>query len=205
MNSADSDNRRLAVLISGGGRTLENLAQRIDDGLLKAEIGLVIASRNCPGAELAKARSLPVLVIPGVISVEILQRTLHDHGIRWVALAGYIQLVHIPPGLENRIMNIHPALLPAFGGRGMYGSRVHQAVLDAGCKVSGCTVHLCDDAYDRGPILAQRCCEVREGDTSDSLGARVFELERELYPQVIAALLDGRVSIDGRRARIMQA
>lgn len=205
MNPAERNNRRLAVMVSGGGRTLENLAQRIDDGLLNAEIGLVIASRHCPGAELARARSLPVLVVPGIIDVGVLSRTIRDHSIGWIVLAGYIQLVQFPPGFEHRTVNIHPALLPAFGGRGMYGARVHQAVLDAGCKVSGCTVHLCDDVYDCGPILAQRCCEVREGDTPASLGARVFDLERELYPEVIGALLDGGVSIEGRRARIIKA
>jgi len=100
-------------------------------------------------------------------------------------------------------VNIHPALLPAFGGRGMFGAHVHRAVLDAGCKVSGCTVHFCDDAYDRGPIIAQRCCPVLDDDTPDSLASRVFEVESDLYPETIARLIEGDVRVDGRRVRIV--
>ncbi len=192
-------------MISGGGRTLENLASHIEQGRLSAEIGLVIASSSCPGAERARERELPTLVVPGVIEPGKLARMLSDHGVGWIALAGYLKLLRIPPGFEGRAVNIHPALLPSFGGPGMYGRRVHAAVLEAGCRVSGCTVHLCDDAYDRGPILAQRACEVLDDDTPDSLGARVFVLECELYPRVIQSILTGRVSIEGRRARIMPA
>lgn len=205
MSQAASANRRLAVLISGGGRTLENLAERIEQGALKAEIGLVIASGSCPGAERARSRGLPTLVVPGVIGPDVLGRMLSDHQVAWVALAGYVKLLRIPRGFEHRVVNIHPALLPSFGGPGMYGPRVHKAVLEAGCKVSGCTVHLCDEAYDRGPILAQRSCEVLEDDTPETLAARVFELERQAYPQVLQSLLTGRLSIEGRRARIIKA
>lgn len=192
-------------MISGGGRTLENLASHIEQGRLSAEIGLVIASSACPGAERARKRGLPTLVVPGVIEPGSLARMLSDHGAAWIALAGYLKLLQIPPGFDGRAVNIHPALLPSFGGPGMYGRRVHAAVLEAGCRVSGCTVHLCDDAYDRGPILAQRACEVLDDDTPESLGARVFALECELYPRVIQSILTGRVSIEGRRARIMPA
>jgi phosphoribosylglycinamide formyltransferase-1 len=192
-------------MISGGGRTLENLASHIERGRLSAEIGLVIASSACPGAERARERGLPTLVVPGVIEPGTLARMLSDHGAAWIALAGYLKLLRIPPGFAGRAVNIHPALLPSFGGPGMYGRRVHAAVLEAGCRVSGCTVHLCDAAYDRGPILAQRACEVLDDDTPESLGARVFALECELYPRVIQSILTGRVSIEGRRARIMPA
>lgn len=193
------------MLISGGGRTLENLALHIESGRLNADVALVIASGPCPGAERARARGLPTLIVPGVIPPEILGRMLADHQAGWIALAGYLKLLRIPPGFEGKAVNIHPALLPSFGGAGMYGLRVHRAVLDAGCRVSGCTVHLCDDVYDRGPILAQRACEVLDGDTPESLAARVFALECEVYPQTLQALLMGRISLDGRRARIMQA
>ena len=205
MSASAHGDRRLAVMISGGGRTLENLVVHIERGSLRAEIGLVIASSACPGAERARARGLPTLVVPGVIEPNTLARMLHDHNVGWVTLAGYLKLLRIPAGFEGRAVNIHPALLPSFGGAGMYGRRVHAAVLDAGCKVSGCTVHLCDDAYDRGPILAQRACEVREDDTPESLAARVFALECDLYPVILQALLDGRVSIEGARTRIMPA
>ena len=101
-------------------------------------------------------------------------------------------------------MNIHPAL-PSFGGKGMYGDRVHQAVLDHGCKVTGCTVHLCDDRYDTGPIVAQESCEVRDADTAHTLAARVFALECRVYPVALRALIEGRVVVDGRRSRILPA
>jgi phosphoribosylglycinamide formyltransferase-1 len=122
-------------------------------------------------------------------------------------LAGYLRRLSIPASLKWKIVNIHPALLPSFGGAGMYGERVHQAVLDAGCKVSGCTVHLCDDEYDRGPIIVQRTCEVREDDTAQTLAARVFEQECLAYPEALRLLMDGRVRIEQagnlHRARIV--
>lgn len=182
-----------------------NLEQRIRAGSLRAAIGVVIASRDCPGARLARERSLPTLVIPGVIESATLGRILADHGVDWVALAGYLKLVQMPAGFMNRFLNIHPALLPSFGGKGMFGRHVHQAILDAGCRVSGCTVHLVDEAFDRGPILAQAACEVREGDTPDTLAARVFTLECELYPATLSRLFAGRLEVSGRRARIVEA
>lgn len=192
----------IAVMLSGSGRTLVNLCERIDAGRVPARIALVIASRECLGAQRARERGIPTVVQTGNIERARLGALLRDHGARWVALAGYLRLLSVPEGFDARIVNIHPALLPAFGGKGMYGDRVHQAVLDHGCKVTGCTVHLCDDRYDTGPILAQATCEVREGDDASSLAARVFALECEVYPETIAALLEGRVEIDGRRSRI---
>lgn len=194
---------RLALLLSGTGRTFGHLADRIDRGELQARIALVIVSRACPGADLALARGLPTLRVPGVIPPETLARILGDHSVDWIVLAGYLKLLRIPPGFENRAVNIHPALLPSFGGQGLYGLHVHKAVLDAGCKVTGATVHLCDDAYDRGPILAQQACEVRDDDSPESLARRVFEIECLLYPRTLSRLFAGRLSIEGRCARIM--
>jgi folate-dependent phosphoribosylglycinamide formyltransferase PurN len=166
----------LAVMISGGGRTLLNLADRIESGSLRGEIRVVIASKMCLGAERARERGLAVLVVPGVIEPGVLGRILRDHGAEWIVLGGYVKYLRVPRGFEGRAVNIHPALLPSFGGRGMYGERVHRTVLEAGCKVSGCTVHLVDEEYDHGPIVAQRACEVREDDTAGTLGERVFGL-----------------------------
>jgi len=194
---------RLAVMLSGGGRTLLNLIDRISRGELAAQISLVIASRDCKGADLARERGLRTRVIGGVIPRATLGDMLRDAAVDWVALAGYLNLVEIPEGYEGRIVNIHPALLPAFGGPGMYGDRVHRAVLETGCKVTGCTVHLCDDRYDTGPILAQRTCDVLDDDTAETLGARVFAAECELYPATLASLFAGRVVTEGRRARIV--
>jgi len=180
-----------------------NLADRIDAGDLDAEVGLVIASRDCLGADRALARGLPTLKIAGEIPAPTLERVLKDHRVDWLVLAGYLRLLHLPDTYQGRAVNIHPALLPLFGGPGMYGDRVHRAVLEAGCKVSGCTVHFCDEAYDRGPIVAQRACEVKDDDTPESLGARVFALETELYPWALQRLVTGRFSIEGRRVRMI--
>jgi len=183
---------RLAVLLSGSGRTLVNLAARIEAGELPAEIALVVASRECPGAERARERGLPTRVVDPKTGQAELARQLREHGADWVVLAGYLSLLPIPSGFEGRVVNIHPALLPRHGGPGMYGERVHRAVLEAGDAESGCTVHLCDGAYDTGPVVLQKTCPVEPGDTPESLAARVFELEREAYPEALRALIAGR-------------
>jgi formyltetrahydrofolate-dependent phosphoribosylglycinamide formyltransferase len=193
----------LAVMLSGSGRTLLNIVDRVERGALDARIAIVIASKECLGAERARAAGLRTLIMPGEIRADDLGRVLDAEGVGLVALAGYVRLLAIPPAYRGRILNIHPALLPSFGGPGMYGHRVHQAVLDAGCKVSGCTVHLCDESYDRGPILVQKVCPVLEGDDAQTLAARVFELEKEAYPEAIELLIDERVQVIGGRARIL--
>ncbi|MCC6227943.1 MAG: phosphoribosylglycinamide formyltransferase [Phycisphaerales bacterium] len=179
----------LVVLLSGGGRTLLNLQDRIDDGSLNARISLVIASRPCAGVDRARARGLTTLVVPGRIPRETLGKLLDDAHGDLVVLAGYLQLVEVPEHYRGKIINIHPALLPAFGGPGMFGHHVHEAVLKAGVKESGCTVHVVDDRYDSGPVLLQRRCPVLPGDTPDTLASRVFEQECLAYPAAIAALL----------------
>lgn len=183
---------RLAVLISGAGRTLANILARIRDGSLYAEIALVIASADNAGAARARAAGLHVVVLPGRISLDAFTSLLREHAIDLVVLAGYLHLLPVPPAYEGRILNIHPALLPDFGGSGMFGRRVHEAVLAAGRTVSGCTVHLVSNQYDKGRILAQSTCPVLPGDTPESLAARVFERECDLYPRVIADVLTGK-------------
>src|SRR5207237_10203077 len=108
-----------------------------------------------------------------------------DANVDLVCCAGWLCLLDIPPKYQGRVMNIHPALLPSFGGKGMYGQRVHQAVMDHGCKVSGCTVHFVDNTYDNGPIILQRTCPVLDDDTADALAHRVFEEEKLAYPEAI--------------------
>lgn len=203
MSEAGVQPTRLAVMLSGAGRTLENLHDRMLSGRMRGEVALVIASRECPGAELARRRGLEVRVVPGVIPADVLGGMLRDAGAGLVALAGYLRMINIPAGYEHRIANIHPALLPSFGGAGMYGLRVHEAVLAAGCRVSGCTVHLVDARFDEGPILVQKACEVKGDDTPESLAARVFALECEAYPEGLELLMAGRVRVEGRRARIL--
>ncbi|QOJ01379.1 MAG: phosphoribosylglycinamide formyltransferase [Phycisphaeraceae bacterium] len=181
----------IAVMISGGGRTLLNLQDAIDRGELRAKITLVVASKEGVGAQRARDRGLPVVVEPGEIPADRLASILRGAGVAWVALAGYLKKVHIPPGFEGKVVNIHPALLPKFGGPGMYGRRVHEAVLRAGERESGCTVHLCDDRYDTGPIVLQESVPVVPGDTPDTLAARVFGAECRAYPEALRRLLGG--------------
>lgn len=188
-----ADPLRLGVLISGGGSTLENLIHRIHDGRLTAvRIALVISSRAAVGGvEIARRAGLPVEIVrprdfsdPDAFS-QRLAELLDRARVELVVMAGFLCLWRVPPRYEGRVLNIHPALLPRFGGRGMYGRHVHEAVLAAGCSESGCTVHLADNEYDHGPIVAQRRIAVAPGDTPDTLAERVMVAERELYPAVI--------------------
>jgi folate-dependent phosphoribosylglycinamide formyltransferase PurN len=195
---------RFAAFVSGTGRTICNLGAEIDAGRLNAEIALVVASRDCPGVEWARERDLATHVHKKPLSARDVERLLTDSGADWGVMGGYTRLLLIPPGFANRVTNIHPALLPSFGGPGMYGPRVHRAVIEAGCRVSGCTVHLCDGTYDTGPIVAQACCPVEAGDTPETLAARVFEQELRLYPEALRTLFAGGWSIEGRRVRMMQ-
>jgi formyltetrahydrofolate-dependent phosphoribosylglycinamide formyltransferase len=181
----------IAVLVSGSGTTLQNLIDEIAAGRLAARISIVIASRPNLGAlDKAAAAGLPSVVVErrqfadaAAFSEAVFR---HVGAADLVCMAGWLQLLPIPPAFENRVINIHPALLPQFGGRGMYGKHVHEAVLKAGCKISGCTVHFVDNEYDHGPIILQRRCDVLADDTAKTLAARVFEEEKIAYPQAIA-------------------
>lgn len=198
---------KLAVLLSGGGTTMQNLADRIAAGSLNAQIVCVVASNTKAfGIERARQLGLPCHVVArkeyedsAAFSAEVFDKA-RSAGAELICLAGFLSLLVIPDDYNWRIINIHPALLPSFGGKGMHGQHVHQAVIDHGCKVSGCTVHFADPTYDTGPILVQRTCPVLPDDSPESLAARVYEQECEAYPQAITALAQGRVSLDGRRA-----
>ena len=199
----------IAVLISGGGTTLQNLIDRIAAGTLPVRIVQVISSRsNVAGVERARKAGLPVEVIErkSFASIEAFSERTFDvcraAGARLICFGGYLQLLKIPPDFRGKVLNIHPALLPGFGGKGMYGQHVHEAVLKSGAKVTGCTIHVVDDQYDHGSIVAQRTVELKPNDTPESLAARVFEQECELYPEVIRAFVEGRISVDGREVRI---
>jgi phosphoribosylglycinamide formyltransferase-1 len=206
---------RLVALISGGGTTLQNLIDRIAAGKLNAEVVGVVASRaDVFGVERAKGAGLPVTVVghgrhPGDESAPTSYADRVWAAIRTfkpdlVCFAGWLHLISIPTDFRHRVLNIHPSLLPAFGGKGMYGHRVHEAVLASGAKVSGCTVHFADDTYDTGPIVVQRCIRVEVGDTPNTLAARVFEAECEAYPEAINLIAAGRVSVQGRRVVISE-
>jgi len=193
---------RLGVLISGGGRTLLNILECIKAGQLNAEVVLVISSRSTvTGVERARTAGLDVKIIRKKDHPDIdqfssqLEAALVEAKVDLVIQAGWLCLWKIPSRYENRVMNIHPALLPSFGGKGMYGHHVHEAVLKVGCKVSGCTVHFCTNEYDKGKIIVQRSCPVKDDDTADTLAARVFEQECIAYPEAIRLFAEGRIKI----------
>lgn len=190
---------RIAVLISGSGTTLQNFIDRIAHGRMQAEIAIVISSNpKAFGIERARQASLPTEVIrrEDFNSVASFSEAIFERcraiDVDLVTLAGFLKLLKIPPDFAGRVMNIHPALLPAFGGKGMYGHRVHEAVLESGARISGCTVHFVDDHFDHGPIILQRQVPVLDDDTPDALAARVFEQEREAYPEAIRLFTSDR-------------
>jgi len=199
---------RLGVLLSGGGRTMLNIQKQIENGKLNAEIVLVISSRlTVKGVERARNIGLEPKIIRRKDFADIdsfsnrIFEELKKAGVDLVIQAGWLCLWHIPPEYENRVMNIHPALLPSFGGQGMWGRHVHEAVLKAGCKVSGCTVHFCTNEYDVGPIIVQRSCKVADDDDADSLAARVFEQECIAYPEAIRLFCEGRLAVENGKVK----
>ena len=193
---------RLGVLISGGGRTLLNIDKCIKQGRINAEVSLVISSRSTvKGVERAREAGFNVKVIRRKDFADVgafsgrLESELVKAGVELVIQAGWLCYWKIPQRYVNRVMNIHPALLPCFGGKGMYGHYVHEAVLKAGCKVSGCTVHFCTNEYDKGPIIIQRVCPVEQNDTADSLAERVFGQECIAYPLAIELFERGELVV----------
>lgn len=193
---------RLGALISGGGTTLMNILEYIKQGRLNAEVAVVISSRSTvAGVEKAKIAGLDVKIIrkkdfPDIDELsKRIEKELVAADVELVVQGGWLCLWKIPARYENRVMNIHPALLPSFGGEGMWGHHVHEAVLAAGCKISGCTVHLCTNEYDKGPIIVQRPCDVKDNDTAETLAARVFEQECIAYPQAIRLFAEGKLLV----------
>jgi formyltetrahydrofolate-dependent phosphoribosylglycinamide formyltransferase len=200
---------RLAVLLSGSGTTLQNLIDRIAARRLTAQIVQVISDRmDAYGLVRADQAGLSTAVLErqdfanrDTFSKAIFERC-RQAGAELVCLGGFLQLLRISEDFTNRVMNIHPSLIPAFCGKGFYGHLVHEAALAYGVKLSGCTVHFADNAYDQGPIILQRAVPVLEGDTSETLAARVFEQECEAYPEAIRLFAEDRLRVEGRRVHI---
>lgn len=199
---------RIAVLLSGGGTSLENLFSHIDAGL-PAEVAVVISSKdNAYGLERARRHNVPAIAVArkGMRDSEAFNDAIHaelaKHDVDLVALLGFLSLFELRGKYEGRTLNVHPALIPAFCGKGFYGEHVHRAVLEAGVKVSGATVHFVDEEYDKGPIILQEAVPVLEGDTVDRLAGRVMAAERRLVPEAIGLIAEGRVEIKGQRTVI---
>ena len=204
---------RLAVCVSGGGTTLRNLLDRINAGTLNARVVQVVASR--PGIvaiDRAEKAGLPVAVADvskrrtdlDAFSASVFD-PIRESGAGLVLLAGFLALVKIPADFRGRVINIHPGLIPSFCGKGYYGERVHQAALDYGVKISGCTVHFASDEYDEGPIILQKVVPVLEDDDAHTLAARVFAAECEALPEAVSLFAAGRLKIEGRRVRVLPA
>jgi phosphoribosylglycinamide formyltransferase-1 len=202
--------KRIGVLVSGGGSNLQAIMDSIDNGSLEAEIAVVIS--NKPGVyalERASGHGIPALVIDHrnfasnhEFSAAIL-KVLLEYRVDLVCLAGFLRILDriLTDAYPNRILNIHPALLPAFGGKGMYGHHVHEAVIASGAKYSGATVHLVTPATDVGPIIRQGIVAIDDTDTPETLAEKVLKIEHRIYPEAIKLLLEGRIVIDGMRTR----
>jgi phosphoribosylglycinamide formyltransferase-1 len=202
----------IAVFASGRGSNFQAILDAIDSGLLAARICLLISNNSKAGAlEIARDRGIPAIHISHAMFTseddfaESLLKTLNGHHTELIALAGYMKKMpdSVIRHYRNRILNIHPALLPSFGGKGMYGRHVHEAVIASGQKISGATVHLVNEEYDRGPVIMQKKIEVDAGDTAESLAVKVLKVEHEIYPLALKAFIEGRVKVEGEKAWIM--
>ena len=190
---------RLAVFASGAGSNLQAICDHLEGlgATAPAELVLVVSDReHAPALERARVRGAEAVWVPKD-QAHTLGQLLARHEVTLVALAGYLQLVpaEVTTAFRGRLLNVHPALLPSFGGRGMYGERVHRAVIAAGARVSGPTVHFVDENFDEGAIIAQWPVPVRTDDTPATLGARVLAVEHRLYPWAVAAVAAGNVRL----------
>jgi len=196
---------RLAVLISGGGTTLKNLIEKIAESQLDAEIAIVVSSNpDAGGLNHAKAANIPSKVFAKAKTTaaeeyrDAVFGACREANVDLVVMGGFLKHILIPDDFENRVINIHPSLIPDFCGKGFYGQRVHKAVLEAGATKSGCTVHFVDDEYDHGPVILQREVDVLPDDTPQSLAARVFEAECDALPAAIRQVAADRNQIQNR-------
>ena len=198
---------RIGVLASGGGTNLQAILDYLDVlGERRSGDVTLVASDRAESGALTRARARGIqtglLSTPRRPDGAALDELLGEHGVELVVLAGYLRRIpdDVVTRYRGRMLNVHPALLPSFGGPGMYGMRVHEAVLAAGTTVSGATVHFVDEEYDRGPIIAQWPVPVLSGDDSRALAARVLRIEHVLYPRIVGAVADGRITLAACRA-----
>jgi phosphoribosylglycinamide formyltransferase-1 len=197
---------QLAVLLSGSGTTLQNLIDCISSGKLDATIVQVISNRaDAFGLTRARRAGIPTSVVSkrdctdsNDFSQRIFALCRQSHA-DLVCMAGFLQLVRIPEDYHLRVLNIHPSLIPAFCGKGLYGHHVHEAVIAFGAKVSGCTVHFADNEYDHGPIILQRPVSVLDNDTAETLAARVFEQECQAYPEAVQLIAENRLVVQDHK------
>ena len=205
--------KKIAVFVSGGGSNFKAIHHQIQKREIPGEIVLVISNNpNCGAIEYANENSIPIIIINAVqypnphTRDEFLIETCLKAEIDLICLAGYMKM--LPPAFvkqyENKILNIHPGLLPEFGGKGFFGMRVHEAVINSGKRESGATVHFVDEIYDHGPIILQKKVEVLETDTAESLAARILKLEHELFPEVVKAFCENKIIMENNTPKILE-
>jgi len=205
--------KKIAVFVSGGGSNFKAIHHQIQKREIPGEIVLVISNNpNCGAIEYANENSIPIIIINAAqypnphTRDEFLIETCLKAEIDLICLAGYMKM--LPPTFvkqyENKILNIHPGLLPEFGGKGFFGMRVHEAVINSGKRESGATVHFVDEIYDHGPIILQKKVEVLETDTAESLAARILKLEHELFPEVVKAFCENKIIMENNIPKILE-
>jgi formyltetrahydrofolate-dependent phosphoribosylglycinamide formyltransferase len=201
---------RVAFFLSGSGTTLENLLRRSAAGEVPVEVVLVLSDRpGALGLERARKAGIPAVIVDRAAwrdqasFDEAVEAAVRPSSPDLIVMGGFLRLWRVPPDWRGRVLNVHPSLLPAFGGKGWYGEKVHRGVIEAGVKVTGCTVHFVDDEYDHGPIVAQAAVVVEDDDTPETLAHRVQDAERRLFPACIRLFAEGRLKVEGRRVRVL--
>jgi phosphoribosylglycinamide formyltransferase-1 len=203
--------KRLAVLASGRGSNFAKILEKIKAGYIPADLVLLITNNAKAGAlETAASNNIPAkIIIPGEFNDsksfnDAILKSLLAARTDYIILAGYLKLIgpQVVERYKNKILNIHPALLPSFGGKGMYGHHVHQAVYDCGVKVSGATVHLVNNEYDLGPIVLQRTVSIEDVASPEEIAARVLKVEHQIYPEAVKLLVEDKLVVNQRRVKI---
>ena len=205
--------KKIAVFVSGGGSNFKAIHHQIIQGNILGKFVLVFSNNpNCGAIKFAEENSIPIFIINAArypnahTRDEFLLETCLKAEIDLICLAGFMKMLpqNIVKQYEYRILNIHPGLLPEFGGKGFYGTRVHEAVINTGKRESGATVHFVDEIYDHGPIILQKKVEVMETDTPESLAARVLKLEHELFPEVVKAFCENKIIMENNKPKILE-
>jgi formyltetrahydrofolate-dependent phosphoribosylglycinamide formyltransferase len=204
--------KKLAVLASGRGSNFQAILAKITDGWIPACMGLCITNNPAAGViGIAEEHRIDVRIInprsfPDAEEFNnAILKELLEFGIDGIILAGYLKLIgrQIVERYENRIINIHPALLPAFGGKGMYGQHVHEAVYESGARISGATVHLVNSEYDSGPIVYQKCVDITNVKSAGEIAERVLKIEHEIFPAAVKLMVEDRIKVKGKRVEIV--
>ena len=205
--------KKIAVFVSGGGSNFKAIHHQIIQGNILGKIVIVFSNNpNCGAIKFAEENSIPIFIINAArypnphTQDEFLLEACLKAEIDLICLAGFMKMLpqNIVKHYEYRILNIHPGLLPEFGGKGFYGTRVHEAVINTGKRESGATVHFVDEIYDHGPIILQKKVEVMETDTPESLAARVLKLEHELFPEVVKAFCENKIIMENNKPKILE-